>query len=319
MQRLLSLPGTAVLIVATLIAAPLVFGAARRRLAALERAAERLGAGDLTARAPEGGGDEIAHVAAAFNRMADELGARDTALRTSDRLRRQMLADVSHELRTPLTTMLGYLDTLRMSDVPLDDATRERYLATIERETRRLDRLVRDLLDLARLQNDPGSLQVRFFAIRQVFTHVTNATSRRPARVRISVRITVDDAADQVVADPDRIEQVVENLFANALRHTPDGGVIELPRPPARARSCSRSPIQAKAFRMNTPSHLRALLQSGSSRAAAAGGSGLGLSISKAIVERHLGMIEVASVPDARCSPSCCRGSRARHSVSANL
>src|SRR5262249_53276013 len=93
--RLLSFPGNVLLIVATVLVAAIVFEPARRRLKALERAAERLGAGDLAARASESGGDEIAHVAAAFNRMASELAARDEALRTSDRLRRQMLADIS--------------------------------------------------------------------------------------------------------------------------------------------------------------------------------------------------------------------------------
>jgi signal transduction histidine kinase len=125
-QRMVSLPGTAILIVATLLVAPLVFGQARRRLRALERAAEQLGSGDLSARAPDTGEDEISHVAGAFNRMAAELNARDAALRQSDRLRRQMLADVSHELRTPLTSMIGFIDTLRMPEMALDHKTRER-------------------------------------------------------------------------------------------------------------------------------------------------------------------------------------------------
>ena len=115
--RLLSLPSTLVLIVAAVVVALVVFNPARRRLSALEQAARRLGEGDLAARAPQAGGDEIARVAAAFNRMAAELESRDAALRTSDALRRQMLADVSHELKTPLTAMRGYIETLRMPEV----------------------------------------------------------------------------------------------------------------------------------------------------------------------------------------------------------
>ena len=121
--RMLSLPGTLVLFAATVLATLVIFRPARRRLTALEDAALRLGSGDLTARAPDTGGDEIARVAQAFNRMAGELSARDEALRASDTQRRQMLADVSHELRTPLTTMLGYLETLRMPEVDSDAGT----------------------------------------------------------------------------------------------------------------------------------------------------------------------------------------------------
>ena len=122
--RMLSLPGTALSILSTAVAALFIFRPAKSRLEELEQATERLGAGDLTARAPERGADEIAHVALGFNRMAGELARRDEALRTSDRLRRQMLADVSHELKTPLTAMRGYVETLRMTDVTLD-ASRE--------------------------------------------------------------------------------------------------------------------------------------------------------------------------------------------------
>lgn len=112
--RMVSWPGALLLITAAIVVAAVVFSPARRRLRALERAAEQLGAGDLAARAPDRGADEIARVATAFNRMASELAARDEALRTSDRLRRQMVADVSHELKTPLTSMRGYVETLRI-------------------------------------------------------------------------------------------------------------------------------------------------------------------------------------------------------------
>ena len=124
-----------VLIVGTVLASAMIFGPARRRLRSLETAARRLGAGDLAARAPDRGGDEIAAVASAFNAMADDLSARAEALAASDRVRRQLLADVSHELTTPVTAMRGYLETLTMPELALDEATRGRYLAIIGDET----------------------------------------------------------------------------------------------------------------------------------------------------------------------------------------
>jgi len=295
---LLSFPGNLLLIVATIMVAAIVFEPARRRLKALEQATERLGAGDLATRASEHGGDEIARVAGAFNRMASDLAARDDALRMSDRLRRQMLADISHELKTPLTTMRGYIETLRMEGMSTDPAARQRYLATIERETLRLDRIVKDLLDLARLEQGGVTLDVRLFAIRRVFDHVIARHEFDAEARRVSIDAAVTDDADQVLGDPHRIEQVVENLVANALRHTPDRGSIEL-----RAESANGAIVISVADSGTgvPPEHLPYVFDRfykvDEARTNGSGGSGLGLSIAKAIVERHGGTIGLASQP----------------------
>ena len=298
MGRLLSLPGTIVLVIATLVAVVVIFAPARRRLSALEDAAERLGAGDLTARAPDGGGDEIARVSRAFNRMAEDLAARDEALRTSDRLRRQMLADVSHELKTPLTAMRGYVETLRMSEVALDDDRRARYLETIASETLRLDRIVKDLLDLARYENNVAPLEVRVFDVGRLFHNVARRHEHETQRRHITVSVEIEPAADQIVADPDRIEQVVENLVTNAVRHTPESGRIEL-----RAAIADASAVLSVADSGDgiAPEHLPYVFDRfykvDPARAAGGAGSGLGLSIARAIVVRHGGTIAVASAP----------------------
>jgi signal transduction histidine kinase len=296
--RLLTVPGTILLIVGTILAAAFIFAPARRRLKLLQEATGRLGAGDLSARAPESGGDEIADVAATFNKMARELAARDEALRASDRLRRQMLADVSHELKTPLTAMRGYVETLHMSDVVLDPATRERYFATLERETSRLDRIVKDLLDLARLENGVGDLDVRTFAIGRVFDHVVQRHEPDAQARRITIRTRVADAANQIVADPHRIEQVIENLFANALRYTPDGGTVEL------IADVSGNDVVLSVIDSGAgipPAHIAHVFERfykvDTARTSGSDGSGLGLSIAKAIVERHGGAVDVASEP----------------------
>ena len=296
--ELLSLPGTLVLIGASIVAAVVIFAPARRRLRALEIATERFGRGELDARAPEGGQDEIARVAAAFNRMAADLAARSEALRVSDKLRRQMLADVSHELRTPLTSMVGYLDTLEMAELSLDPETRARYLETVRSETHRLRRIVDDLLDLARHENRAAPLDVRVFDIGRVFHHVTRRHERDAAAAGVDLRTSIDAGAEQVVGDPDRLEQVIGNLVANALRHTPRGGVIELcasAGPEAYTLSVidSGSGIAAE----HLPHVFDRFYKADAGRVATGGGSGLGLSIAKAIVERHGGTIAVTSVP----------------------
>jgi signal transduction histidine kinase len=298
LAQLLSLPSTLLLIVASVVVAMVIFYPARRRLAGLEYAAQRLGGGDLTARAPHKGGDEIARVAAAFNRMAGELQTRDAALRTSDGLRRQMMADVSHELKTPLTAMRGYIETLRMPEVVLDAERRDRYFETIDRETRRLERIVKDLLDLARYEHGSVVLQRRVFDIERLFENVAGRHERDANTKGVAIRIHVDPHADQVVADPDRIEQAIENLVGNALRHTPAGGTVTLRATQADGvATLLVSDTGAGIAPEHLPHLFERFYKADTARAADSAGSGLGLSITKAIVARHGGTIRVTSQP----------------------
>ena len=296
--ELLTLPGTLVLIAVTAMAALVIFAPARNRLRALEQAAERFGAGQLSTRAPARGRDEIARVATAFNHMAADLEERTEALQVSDRLRRQMLADISHELRTPLTTMRGYLDTLDMTEIVLDEDKRRRYVDTARRETIRLERIVSDLLELARFESDVASIEPRVVAIERVFAGVARRFEHDAATTNVRIRTQVDAAVDQVVADPNRLDQALSNLIVNALRHTPPGGAIVL-EAAATAGGCELRVIDSGTG--ITPEHVAHVFERfykvDSSRTSGPAGSGLGLSIAKAIVERHGGTISVTSRP----------------------
>ena len=97
-----------------------------------------------------------------FNQMASELDARAAALAASDRVRRQLLADVSHELMTPLTAIRGYAQTLAMPGLAVDGATRARYFDIIDQETCRLEAIIGDLLNLAKLEGDGSPVRALF-------------------------------------------------------------------------------------------------------------------------------------------------------------
>ena len=298
LARVLSIPGTLILITAAFLVSAVVFSPARRRLQALESAAERLGAGDLSARAPDEGADEVARVARAFNVMAVELATRDEALRTSDRLRRQMVADVSHELKTPLTSMRGYVETLRLPDIALSPTQRSEYLDTIEHETKRLERIVQDLLDIARLENGVGAFERRYFATEQLFAHVVQRHRAAAGARDVELVASVEASADQLFGDPYRLEQVVENLVANGIRHVPDGGRIEI-------SADSVDDMAVIAVTDNgpgiAPEHIEHIFDRfykvDAARASGTSGSGLGLSIARAIVAWHGGTIRVESRP----------------------
>jgi len=277
--------------VGTTLIALLIFGPARRRLREVQSATERLGAGDLSARAPERGRDEVSEVARSFNRMADELAARAQALEESDRARRQLLADVSHELLTPLTAMRGYLDTLAMPELELDEATRERYLAIVNDETLRLERIVGDLLELARLEGGGSAIRRERVAVASLFDRVRARHERAAEAQDVHLATTIQPDAAFVEGDPDRLEQALQNLAANALRHTPAGGEIRLESFAADGRVHVRVRDTGPGIpHEHLPLIFDRFYKADTARKAA-GRSGLGLSIVKAIVERHGGTI----------------------------
>jgi signal transduction histidine kinase len=326
---MLALVGGGVLILGTVLTSVMIFGPARRRLRELEAAARRLGAGDLAARAPEKGGDEIAAVAAAFNTMADDLAARAEALAASDRARRQLLADVSHELNTPVTAVRGYLETLTMPEVQLDEATRARYLGIIGDEASRIEHLIGDLLDLAKFEGGGGTLRHEPVAVDRLFARVAQRHERALEQAGVALHTDIDPDAAVVLGDQDRLEQALQNLAANAIRFAPRGTTIRLTATPASpSKPDHQSDYQSdhqsgylsdylsdRGIRVavedegpgipveHLPHVFDRFYKADTSRAqtsgerAASGGSGLGLSIVKAIVERHGGRITVASRP----------------------
>ena len=280
----------------TAIAALVIFRPAQARLRAVEEAARRLGEGDLTARAPEIGGDEVAAVATAFNRMAAELAARQAQLVESDRARRQLLADVSHELMTPLTAIRGYAETLGLPQFLPPSKEGQRAVKVIHEEGERIERLVKDLLDLARFEAGGISLALENVDVDEIFERVSERHAQAAHEKGVTIEIETHDDDIRLVGDPHRLEQAVQNLASNALRHTPPGGRIRL--------GASREGEMVKLTVLDTgvgipaqhlPHVFDRFYKADQSRSQA--GSGLGLSIVRAIVERHGGAVSVRSRP----------------------
>jgi signal transduction histidine kinase len=232
--------------------------------------------------------------------MADDLSARAEALAAADRARRQLLADVSHELTTPVTAMRGYLETLRMPELDLDDATRARYLTIIGDETGRLERIIGDLLELARLEGGGGAFSVDEVSIDRLFERVIARHERAAREGGVAIRTDVEPDASSLRGDRDRLEQALQNLAANALRYAPPDSTITLgAQRDADFVILSVADEGAGIRPEHLPHVFDRFFKADASRAIGetGGGSGLGLSIVKAIVERHGGAVSVESRP----------------------
>jgi two-component system sensor histidine kinase BaeS len=289
--------GAALLLIGgTALAALLVFRPAHTQLRSLEEAARRFGEGELTARAPTSGGDEVAAVAVAFNRMADDLAARQQQLTAADRARRQLLADVSHELMTPLTAIRGYAETLTLPQFGPLAPEGQRYVHIIQEEVERIERLVGDLLDLARYEAAGITLVAEDVAVSELFDRVVERHAQAAREKQVTIHVALADEEMEVRGDGRRLEQALQNLASNALRHTPPGGRITL----SAERQERVTRVRVSDTGSGIPSdHLPHIFdrfyKADPSRSAA--GSGLGLSIVKAIVERHGGTVSATSEP----------------------
>jgi signal transduction histidine kinase len=290
------------LAIGTAIGAFVIVGPTRRRLVELQEAARALGAGQPGVRAPETGGDEVTALSRTFNEMASQLDSRTRALAQADRTRRQLLADVSHELMTPLSAIRGYVETLSMPDLRLDDATRGRYLSIVTEEAGRLEDIIGDLLDLARLEGGGVVFRTEDVALEQLLARVRDRHAPAVAEKKIALTTALDPGLTVLRGDVNRLEQAVQNLVANAIRHTPPGGQVTV----AVERSGGEVVLSVQDTGPGIPpEHLPRVfdrfykVDESRTGTELPSGSGLGLSIVQAIVARHGGTVSASNVDGA--------------------
>jgi signal transduction histidine kinase len=245
--------------------------------------------GDYRQRVTATSRDEVGELATAFNRMADDLAAVDAR-------RRRLVADVSHELRTPLTALQALLENVADGVAPADPAT----LGTAIEQTRRLGRLVAQLLDLSRLEAGELPLHRESVALRAFLDGVVAEASRSASALGRTVRLSlaVDPPDLHVDADPERLHQVVANLLDNATRHAPPRGEVRVVA--TRDRSGIRLSVSDDGPGIPRAEQERVFerfARADAARAASDGGSGLGLSITRELVELHGGTVHVADTP----------------------
>jgi len=220
-----------------------------------------------------------------------------TELKRADRIRRDFVANVSHELRTPLTAIRGYVEALTEGDTSREET--DRFLEIIMRHARRMERLVQDLLRLARLDAGQETLDIVDCDLRSlvqsVFADLASALDARAQQPHVDVGAD----ADTVQADPAKLHDVLRNLVANASAYSPEDGTITL----ATRREGDELAIDVLDSGPGIPDedHLRVFerfYRVDKSRARDPGGTGLGLSIVKHLIELHGGRVSVRNRPE---------------------
>lgn len=249
--------------------------------------AKQIRDGDLSARTGLRGDDEIDQLGETFDEMA-------TSLEKDMKHEKRLTSDVAHELRTPLMAMLATVEAMQDGVYPTDDE----HLETVASETRRLARLVQQMLDLSRMENSTAPLNLEPVDMVPFVRSIVNAQERlfvdRDLRLRFADETQGHD--DVVEADPDMITQCVINLMSNAMRYTPEGGWVVVSVLSDRKHvSVAVSDTGIGIAKDDLSRIFGRFWRADASRAREAGGLGVGLAVTKQIVERHHGYISVES------------------------
>lgn len=251
-------------------------------------AAKKFGKGDFSTRVTVYGKDEVAVLSKAFNDMAD-------SLEKLEKMRSSFLASVSHDLRTPMTTIAGFIDGIMSGAIPPEN--HEQYLQIISSEVHRLSRLVSQLLDVSRLESGDRRMDFKPFDIAETARIVLISFEQKIDDKKLQVEFETDEDEMPVVADQDAIHQVVYNLCHNAIKFAHEGGRLAI-----KIRNHEQKKVMVSVFdegqmiaKEDIAMVFERFYKTDESRGLDKHGVGLGLYISKTIIDAHGEKIGVES------------------------
>lgn len=266
-------------------------------LVTIAQAAREIQQGKLDLRIKVKSNDEIGEVARAVNSMVEQLNADIARLKKLEKIRSEFLGNVSHELRTPIFMLQGYLETL-LDGALNDPLVNREFVEKAHANAMRLNTLLRDLIEISRIESGDMKMSFRYFPIGDLLENVVEEfqPSAELKSLKLSVEYTNTDKQQTVYGDKERLAQALMNLVDNAVKYTPNGGTIIV-----RARDAGdvvSVEVQDSGIGIAPVHHDRIFerfYRVDKERSREAGGTGLGLAIVKHIVEAHGSKVTVAS------------------------
>jgi len=246
------------------------------------------------------GADDIDRLGLAFTEMAVRIEDQLDQLQRSDSMRRELVANVSHDLRTPLATLQGYIETMLLKEGDLDPETRRSYLEIAIKHCDRLSKLVSELLELAKLDSEDIRAEREPFNLSELVQDVIQKFQLMAKEKQITLSARSEKNLPFVNADIGLIERVLENLIENALHNTPSGGSVRLLLKLKQESVAVQVSDTGHGIPTKDLTHIfNRFYQLDKSRKSELGHSGLGLAITKKILELHDRSIDVASALDS--------------------
>jgi signal transduction histidine kinase len=237
---------------------------------------------------------EREHLVDSLRRAADTLAEQNERLRELDRMKDQFVGSVSHELRTPLTSMIGYLELILDDEVGPVQGEQRHFLEIVSRNCDRLNRLVDDILFVARVDAGRLSLEHHWVDLARLAADSVDTAHGAAAAKQIGIRLSADESLPPVWADPIRMTQLLDNLLSNAVKFTPPTGTVSV----TASRHGDAVRLQVSDTGVGIPEQEIPKLFERFFRAStsvATPGTGLGLSIVRSIIDAHGGTISVES------------------------
>lgn len=278
---------------ASLVLAAVIISVISRRISRpiehMQKAAAVLAQGRFTEDLTPVGRDEIARLTETFNYMKNRL-------KQIEEMRKDLIANVSHELRTPLTSIRGFLQGIL--DGVIEPEGQEKYLKRAYEETGRLNRLVNDLLQLARLQAGSVKLHRESVPVEELIAEIMEENRWLAGQKNISLHAEVPGGGFTVFADRDKLKQIMLNLLSNALKYSPEGGKVWISAWPEERKAVFQVRDNGPGIPEDERQYIfQKFYRVEKSRSQQVPGTGLGLSIAKELAELHGGTITVRSAP----------------------